>query len=253
MPELPSPHERRSVPEHEEELHAELRRNAPVFAVGPIRARSRVPWIVIVGLVVGVGAFVAGIGVASAGPASRPAPTATSSGAGETTGSTGEPAAAVVEPGTTAAGPDAAAPSSVPGPPLAAAGSSPFVTAFRPIETIRATPGGAACTAGAPSEKEVPRSRRDGPRLTFQRTWLAWCPIPEERRQTFLVEVLRAFVGQIPADTFGFSTTDTGPGDALYPYAEPPFAGTVAVTADAAGTGFAIAIVLQEWRSDATR
>jgi hypothetical protein len=86
--------------------------------------------------------------------------------------------------------------------------------------------------------------------MTFQRSWLAWCPIPVADRQAFLVDVFNALLAPVPADTFGFSATLAGTGDALIPYGEPPLAGTVAVTAGEAGRGLAIAVVVSEWRLD---
>jgi hypothetical protein len=100
-------------------------------------------------------------------------------------------------------------------------------------------------------QKEVPRTRADGPRLTFQRSWLVWCPVPGERRQEFLLDVFERLVMEVPADTFGFSASGSGAGDALFPYAERPLAGTVSLRADAAGEGYAIAIIVEEWRLDA--
>jgi len=253
------------MPEHPstdgrgEEPIEELRPDAPVFAVGPVRRRTRVPRVALVGIVVGVLAFVAGIGVASAGPTVRPVPAgppprASANLAASPAAPPTESAAgldATPNPVATAAGPDAA----VASPPssLAIAGTSAFATAFRPDAIIAATKGGAACVSGEPREKEVPRTRRDGPRLTFQRSWLIWCPVPQKRRQAFLLAALQAFVNDIPAATYGYSATLDGAGDALYPYAEPPLSGTVAVTADAAGNGFSIAVVLEEWLADQAR
>ena len=77
--------------------------------------------------------------------------------------------------------------------------------------------------------------------------------MPAERRQAFLLDVFESMVKVVPADTYGYNAGVAGGGDALFPYAEPPLAGTVAVSADAAGKGFVIAIVLQEWRSDPVR
>jgi hypothetical protein len=57
----------------------------------------------------------------------------------------------------------------------------------------------------------------------------------------------------VPADTYGYGVSSAGSGDALLPYAEPPLAGTVAVTADEAGTGLAVAIVASEWLIDTAR
>jgi hypothetical protein len=211
-----------------------------------------------VGLVVGLAAFVAGIGVASAGPAQRPArsagpavavaPPVPGASARPPASAPGDASSGAPGPRATAAGPDAQAPLGDPS--LAPAGSSAFATTFRPDEIVAAAADGASCSTGEPRDKEVPRTRRDGPRLTFQRSWLAWCRIPVERRQAFLLAVFEAMVTAVPADTYGYNAADGGGGDALFPYAQPPLAGTVAVTADAAGTGFVVAFVLEEWRSD---
>ena len=77
--------------------------------------------------------------------------------------------------------------------------------------------------------------------------------MPGERRQALLLDVFEALVKVVPADTYGYNAGEDGGGDALFPYAQPPLSGTVAVTADAAGKGFAIAIVLEEWRADPVR
>ncbi len=219
----------------------ELRPNAPVFAVAPVRSRSRVPRAALVGITVGVLAFVAGIAVASSGPTERVA-----------RASAGPVGSADTVPSIAAPTPDRATPAPPPTPRAspAPAGSSAFATSFAPAAIIASTADGAACTAGEPREKTVPRTRRDGPRLTFQRSWLIWCPVPDEHRQAFLLDVFESFVRKIPADTYGYSAAGAGAGDALFPYAEYPLAGTVALTADAAGDGFAIAVVLEEWRTD---
>jgi hypothetical protein len=128
-----------------------------------------------------------------------------------------------------------------------------FATSFDPAAIAAAAGGGAACSGGEPRDKVVPRTRRDGPRLTFQRSWLLWCPIPGERREAFLLDVIEATLAIVPADTYGYTVEDGGGGDALIPYAQPPLSGTVAVAADAAGEGLAIAIVLEEWLADPAR
>ena len=56
----------------------------------------------------------------------------------------------------------------------------------------------------------------------------------------------RRLVRDVPSETDGFSTADAGSGDALFPYGELPFAGTVTLSADAAGPGYEIVIVLEE-------
>ena len=223
--------------EGQEERHPERRRQAPVFAVAPVRARHAVSRVAMVGIVIGVLAFVAGIAVASSGPTERALPAVERS---------AEPSVAAVTPSPA----PATAPPTSPSPAGPAAGSSAFAEGFRPDETIAGLPDGAACVASDTRDKEVPRSRLDGPRLTFQRSWMIWCPVSETRRQPFMLAVLEGLVKDVPADTYGYTAGTDGSGDALFPYAEAPLAGTVALTADAAGNGFAIAIVLQEWRSD---
>ena len=223
--------------EGQEERHAERRQQAPVFAVAPVRARHALSRVALVGVVIGVLAFVAGIAVASTGPTERTLPPVERSAA---------PAVAGVAPTPARATPPPASPS----PPGPAAGSSAFSRGFQPAGMIAGLPDGAECVASNARDKEVPRTRRDGPRLTFQRSWMIWCPVPEERRQPFMLAVLEGLVKDVPADTYGYAAGTDGAGDALFPYAEAPLAGTVALTADAAGDGFAIAIVLEEWRSD---
>lgn len=220
----------------EEERHLERRQQAPVFAVAPVRARHALSRMALGVIVIGVLAFVAGIAVASTGPTERALPPVERSASPVTT-PTPSPAPTI-------------APPPSPSPTGPSAGSSEFAEAFRPAEVIAGLPDGTRCVASDARDKEVPRTRRDGPRLTFQRSWMIWCPIPEERRQPFLLEVLRRLVKDVPADTYGYAAGTNGAGDALFPYAEAPLAGTVALTADAAGDGFAIAIVLEEWRSD---
>lgn len=226
----------------------ELRTDAPVFEVAPVRRRTRVPRLALVALAVGIGAFVAGIGVASAGPVARvtpsdPRPTASPTSAD----AAGSPSAAP----TTAPRPAAGGPT--PGPSPVPPGGSPFLDGFDPVAIVAGLPGGESCTPGEQLDKEVPRTRRDGPRITFQRSWLTWCPVPEARRQAFLLDTFEALVEAIPAETFGYSAGGAGIGDALYPYAQPPLAGTVALTAGPAGTGLAISVVVHEWRVDQAR
>jgi hypothetical protein len=220
-----------------EEHHPERRQQAPVFAVAPVRARHALSRVALIGVVIGVLAFVAGIAVASTGPTERTLPSVERS---------ASPVVAAVTPTPAPATPPGATPS-LAGP---AAGSSAFSRGFQPESMIAGLPDGADCSASDARDKEVPRSRRDGPRLTFQRSWMIWCPVPEDRRQPFLLAVLEGLVKDVPADTYGYAAGIDGSGDALFPYAEVPLAGTVALTADAAGDGFAIAIVLEEWRSD---
>ncbi len=220
-----------------EERHPERRQQAPVFAVAPVRARRTLSRVALVGVVIGVLAFVAGIAVASSGPTERTLLSVDR--------------AAVPTPATVTPSPSPAkTPPVTPSPTGPAAGSSAFAEEFRPIDVITGLPDGAGCVASDARDKEVPRTRRDGPRLTFQRSWMIWCPVPEELRQPFLLAVLETLVKEVPADTYGYAAGTDGAGDALFPYAEAPLAGTVALTADAAGDGFAIAIVLEEWRSD---
>jgi hypothetical protein len=224
-------------PERDPGRHPERRQQAPVFAVAPVRARHALSRVALFGVVIGVLAFVAGIAVASTGPTERALPPVERSSAPAVTAVSPSPAPVT-------------APPVSPSPAGPAAGSSRFSRGFQPAGMIAGLPDGAECIASDARDKEVPRTRRDGPRLTFQRSWMIWCPVPEERRQPFMLAVLEGLVKDVPADTYGYAAGTDGSGDALFPYAEAPLAGTVALTADAAGDGFAIAIVLEEWRSD---
>ncbi len=223
--------------EESREEHPERRQQAPVFAVAPVRARHVLSRAALVGVAIGVLAFVAGIAVASTGPTERLLPPVERSAAPAATTDSPTPVPATV-------------PVVSPSPSGPPAGSSAFSRGFQPGDMITGLPDGEACVASDARDKEVPRTRRDGPRLTFQRSWMIWCPVPEDQRQPFLLAVLRQLVKDVPADTYGYAAGTNGAGDALFPYAEAPLAGTVALTADAAGDGFAIAIVLEEWRSE---
>jgi hypothetical protein len=75
---------------------------------------------------------------------------------------------------------------------------------------------------------------------------MTFCPINAERRQAFLLGVIDGLVRQVPSETLGYSTGARGPGEALFPYAELPFVGTVTLSADAAGPGFEIVITLEK-------
>ncbi len=175
-------------------------------------------------ITIGVVAFVAGIGVASTGPTPVGTDDVAPRGAEEVAPPAGSPAgAAVVAGGSVADGP----PASDPGAPgistreslprsgadrERAPGSSAFLGMFDPAALIRSVDGGGErCRIGEALEKQVPRTRRDGPRLTFQRTWMAWCPIETEARQAFMLGVFDRLVDAVPADTFGFSATLEAP------------------------------------------
>ena len=222
---------------HGEEHHPERRRQAPVFAVAPVRARHALSRVALFGMVIGVLAFVAGIAVASNGPTERTLKTVDRS--------TPRAVSAVSPRPTGSTVPLVRLPPAGP-----VAGASAFAQGFHPVDVISGLPDGAGCTASDARDKEVPRTRRDGPRLTFQRSWMIWCPVAEARRQPFMLAVFDGLVRNVPADTYGYTAATDGSGDALFPYAEAPMAGTVALTANAAGDGFAIAIVLEEWRSE---
>jgi hypothetical protein len=225
----------------------EVRPGTARFDAAPVRATSRVPRAVLLVAVTAVLAFVAGTAVAGpaeSGPtASRSAPTASPSLVA--VGVAPDPT-----PGQSAATTGAPDPGAAVSP---VAGTSAFLAGFEPEALLPAAPGERPCQVGEPRDKVVPRTRRDGPRLTFQRTWVAWCPLAEADRQAYLVDVFTALARTVPADTYGYSADGDGGGDALLPYAEPPLAGTIAVAADAAGRGLAIAIVAEEWVVTAAR
>jgi hypothetical protein len=240
----------------------EIGSDTPVFSVAPVRARTRVPRAALLGLTIGIAAFVAGLGVASSGPSLRTPPTVNPVGsparspAAVAGGQTAEPPAGTPAP-TPAFRNDGGPGSGALQPPTGAGasrqrdpGSSTFLAGFDPGAIFRTAAGGDRCRVGEALDKEVPRTRRDGPRLTYQRTWMTWCPIDTAARQAFMLDVFDGLVGAIPADTFGYSASLAGTGDALLPYGEAPFAGTVTVSAGSAGRGLAIALVVTEWRTD---
>ena len=202
-----------------------------VFPVAPVRTRNAVSRGVVVAVLVGIVAFLGGIqvgaGVAAAQPRQPVPPSAFASATTPATAAT--PAAA----------------SAAPTPVSAAAGSSAFVREFRPADLIAGLPGGTAC-ATSTSQLEVPRTRRDGPRLTFVRSWMTFCPLGAGRRQAFLLTVIDELVRQVPSETLGYFTGIAGPGEALFPYAESPFVGEVTLSADSAGPGLEIVITLEE-------
>lgn len=260
--------DQRPLPQVEDDRVESLHPDAPVFEVAAVRSRHRVPRGIVAAVAVGVVAFVAGLALASPGPGSPvraqvpAAPAAASPVASDAAGPGATPAVVGIAQGGApgsglpvagAAAGSGPRPDGSPRPTLPPPGSSAFVAAFDPLAVIASVPGGERCTGGEPRVKEVPRSRMDGPRITFQRSWLAWCPVPGERRQAFLLDVLRHLTDVVPADTFGYSAAGTGDGDALFPYAERPLAGTVSLTAGAAGDGYAIAVIVEEWRVDQDR
>jgi hypothetical protein len=206
-----------------DEHHEENAGRSTVFPVAPVRTGSAVPRSVIVVLVVAVVVFLAGIQVGAGIAAERARP------------SVPPPASSVAIPAT---GPT---PSPVSAPP----GSSAFVRDFQPADLIAGLPDGAGCVTTS-SQIEVPRTLRDGSRLTFVRSWMTFCPLKAERRQSFLLGVIDGLMRQVPSETLGYSTAARGPGNALFPYAELPFVGTVTLSADAAGPGFEIVITLEE-------
>lgn len=212
---------------HDDERHEESAERSPVFRVAPVRSGHALPREVLLAIVVGVLAFLAGIQVAAVGTTDR-----------------GGPSVLTPTPLATASSIPA-----TPQPVAAPPGSSAFVRGFQPAALIAGLPGGTGCLTSS-RQKEVPRTLRDGPRLTFLRSWTTFCPVPAERRQSFLLAVIEGLVREVPAETYGYSASTRGSGDALFPYTERPLAGTVALAADAAGPGFEIVIILQEWRAE---
>jgi hypothetical protein len=213
---------KRQAPVRVDELEQVHPERPTVFAVAPVRTRSRVPRLVVIAVAVGVLAFLAGLQVGAAGAT--------------------EPAL-----------PSPPLPSSAPSPSPAATplpafdppGSSSFARAFRPAKLVAGLADGAGCVTGS-GQKVVPRTRQDGSRLTFVQHWMTFCPLEAERRQTFVLAVIDALVQQVPSQTYGHSTGALGAGSALFPYAEYPYVGTVTLSADAAGMGYEIVITLEE-------
>ena len=228
----------------DDERHPESEQRPPVFAVAPVRTGHAVSREVLVALLVGVIAFVGGMLFTTGDTTDRARADARAS------------ASAAVSSPVAAAPVTLPAPTVPPVPPVAAApelltavpGTSAFVRSFKPDALVAVLPNGAGCVTST-HQKEVPRTLRDGPRMTFARSWTIYCPLQARRRQSFLLALILQLVGEVPAETYGYSADLDGSGDALFPYAEYPLAGTVALTADSAGPGFSIVIVLEEWRS----
>lgn len=218
-----------SPPMPVDELQEENARPSGLFPVAPVVTRNVVPRGVVVAIVVGVVGFLAGIQVGAGGTAERDrssVPPPTSHPASPTAEAT--PAVPATPP------PDSAPP-----------GSSAFVRDFAPADLVAGLAGGSECATSS-GQEEVPRTRRDGSRLTFVRSWMTFCSLEVERRQAFLVALVDGLVDQVPSETYGYSTAVHGSGEALFPYAERPFVGTVTLSAAAAGPGFEIVITLEE-------
>lgn len=225
----------------DEERHAESAQRPPVFAVAPVRTRHVVPREVLVALVVGVIAFVGGMAITTGDTTDRSRADARAS------AQAAVPSHVAAVPATLQA-PTVPPVEADPAPVTAVPGSSAFVHDFKPGALVAGLPNGGDCVTTT-RQKEVPRTLRDGPRMTFARSWTIYCPLKSRQRQSFLLSLIQRLVGRIPAETYGYSANLDGSGDALFPYAEHPLAGTVALTADSAGPGFSIVIVLEEWRS----
>jgi hypothetical protein len=206
-----------------EQVHPE---RPTVFAVAPVRTRSRVPRLVVIAVAVGVVAFLAGVQVGAAGATGPSLPTP-------------------LPPSFAPAPSPAPSPAATPLPTFDPPGSSSFARAFRPAELVAGLADGAGCVTGS-GQKVVPRTLQEGSRLTFVQHWMTFCPLEEERRQTFVLAVIDALVQQVPSQTYGHSTGAIGAASALFPYAEHPYVGTVALSADAAGMGYEIVITLEE-------
>ena len=216
---------------------------APIVAVAPVRPRRTGPRTLLVAVLVGGLAFFAGMQVgawgASAASPPRSDPSATPPASAPAIGDA-EPSAPVPTASLGLAPTPVSTP--VPDPP----GSSAFVAGFDPAVLIAGVSSGPACVTTSGRALEVPRTRLDGPRMTFVRTWMARCPVPEAERQSFVLAVVDALVRAVPSDAYAFSTAARGSGEALLPYAEGPYVGTVTLSADDAGDGLGIAVVLEE-------
>jgi hypothetical protein len=236
----------------EDDREGRLRPDAPVFEVAPVKRRRAVPVLAVVGVVVAVTAFVAGMAAASSGPDTRvreAVPSFAVSPPGSTLGPNGAAADPTPDPTPAPVRPSAAAVAERPGSPTPPPGSSDFASDFDPADLLADVEGGASCAVSSPLDKEAPRTRADGPRLTFQRSWLIDCPIAAAERQGFLVRLFRALATRVPAETFSYGTTLDGSGSALFPYAEQPMAGTVAVHAGGVGRRLAVVVTIEEWQT----
>ena len=192
----------------------------PVRPVVRGRGLPTLPRTVVVAIVVGLLTFVAGIQLGGG----RAAPTVTPS-----------PSSVAAE----SPSPDL---SPTPVPPIARnPGTSDISRSFRPHDAIVSVDGGSACVTHDQSTDTL-----DTGTPVHLHTWSTYCPIKRAARAPFIQGVLDAIGATALVSSWSAGINDAGSTVALFPYEEPPFSGTVMLTADAAGSGYEIVITLEE-------
>ncbi len=204
----------------------------PVGPVVPVRAPRGLPRVLVVALVVGTAAFVAGLQLGATRPAeTRPAvvPSVPASPAVVPSGTLdGSPSASVV-------------PGPLAGPPYASA----FADAFQPPELFARYVGGTGCV----SHNEQSQEAIGVAEYVLMRTWTTFCPLEPASRQTVVKDLIVALSDEMPGSRWTQTTDGADSTRALFPYTQNRFIGTVTLSADATGSGFQIAISLQERRA----
>jgi hypothetical protein len=181
------------------------------------------PRIVVVAVVVGAAAFVAGLQL----------------GGGRPSGSPGPAAVASVSPSSSAQPSQAGSAST--GPPY----SSLFAERFQPPDLFAGFVSGAGCVTHNESSQEAIGSID----YVLTRSWTTFCPLKAPLRGTFVTDLIDAIGREVPGTGHRVSFSDVGSTLARFPYTDSGFVGTVTLTADGAGSGFEIAIILEERRS----
>ena len=208
----------------------------PVVPVVPTKAPRTVPRALLVALVVGAIAFMAGAQLGAGRPSDTlgraDSPSVTASVASVTTPSS--PVTAV--PGASSL----PAVSSLAGPPYA----SVFADAFRPPDLFAEFVRGPGCVSHDGQTQEAIGIVE----YSLIRTWTTFCPLRAPIRASFVKELIDAIGRQVPGPRPSGASNHTGSTLARFPYIEGSFAGTVTLTAGPAGSGFEIAIAIQERR-----
>jgi hypothetical protein len=206
----------------------------PVGPVVPVRAPRGLPRVLVVALLVGTAAFVAGLQLGATRPADlRPVVVPS------------VPASPVVP--SVPASPSAVAPSAsvVPGPLAGPPYASAFADAFQPPDLFAQYVGGTGCV----SHNEQTQEAIGVAEYVLKRTWTTFCPLEPASRPAVVKDLIVALSDQMP----GSHLTETSDGAdstrAVFPYTQNRFIGTVTLSADATGSGFQIAISLQERRA----
>lgn len=123
--------------------------------------------------------------------------------------------------------------------PCPGACTSVFLDLFSPATIVPGLPGGGDCTihdfSGTALGSQVVRS------------WSIYCSLEIGGRTKLVDALIRAIVGFAPGPTeAGWSTDEFGAAQALIPYQDADYSGTITVTADDVPPGYEIVITIVE-------